>query len=115
MAWLWQFLLFGIGLLIAVLVFALLYKWIPHCTISWKEAFSGALVTTALWEAGSIIFVKLVPFFNYQRIYGKMGAVIALLTWVYTSNMIVIFGANFSARLDWMASKMKPPDPGKIP
>jgi membrane protein len=99
MARFWHLLLFGIGLLIAALVFAFLYKWTPHCRISWKEAFSGALVTTFLWEAGSYIFVKLVPFFDYQRIYGKMGAVIALLAWVYTSNLILIFGANFSAQL----------------
>jgi membrane protein len=104
MVWFWHLLLLGAGLLIAVFVFALLYKWTPHCRIFWKEAFSGALVATVLWEVGSFIFVKLVPFFNYQRIYGKMGAVIALLTWIYTSNMIMIFGANFSAQLDWMTS-----------
>jgi membrane protein len=104
MVWFWHLLLLGAGLLIAVFVFTLLYKWTPHCNIFWKEAFSAALVTTVLWEVGSYIFVKLVPFFNYQKIYGKMGAVIALLTWVYTSNIIVIFGANFSAQLDWMTS-----------
>jgi uncharacterized BrkB/YihY/UPF0761 family membrane protein len=28
-----------------------------------------------------------------------MSAVIALLAWVYTSNLIMLFGANFSAQL----------------
>jgi membrane protein len=104
MVWFWHLLLLGAGLLIAVFVFALLYKLTPHCKVFWKEAFSGALVTTFLWEVGSYIFVKLVPVFSYQKIYGKMGAVIALLTWVYTSNIIVIFGASFTARLDWMTT-----------
>jgi membrane protein len=113
--WIWHLLLFGVGLVIAVFVFALLYKWTPHCKIFWKEAFSGALVATVLWELGSYIFVELLPFFDYQRIYGKMGAFIALLTWVYTSNMIMIFGANFTAQLDWMTTNTQPPKPGGMP
>jgi uncharacterized BrkB/YihY/UPF0761 family membrane protein len=39
-----------------------------------------------------------VPFFDYQRIYGRAGAIMALLTWIYTSNLILLFGANFSAQ-----------------
>jgi len=85
--------------LIAVLVFTLVFKWMPHRKVFWQEAFAGALVTTVMWEIGSYIFLRLVPFFDYQRIYGKMGAVIALLAWVYTSNLIMLFGANFSAQL----------------
>ena len=97
--WLWYFVLLGTGLLIAVLVFTLVFKWVPHRKVFWKEAFAGALVTTIMWEIGSYIFLRLVPFFDYQRIYGRMGAVIALLAWVYTSNLIMLFGANFSAQL----------------
>ena len=113
--WFWHLLFIAVGLLIAVFVFALLYKWTPHCKISWKEAISAALVTTFLWEIGSFIFVKLVQVFDYPQIYGKMGAVIALLTWIYTSNMIVIFGANFSAHLDWMISKTPHPVSSRMP
>jgi len=97
--WFWSLVLLGAGLLIAIIIFALVYKWMPHGKVLWREAFAGALVTTFIWEIGSSIFLKLVPFFDYQRIYGKMGAVIALLAWVYTSNLILLFGANFSAQL----------------
>ncbi len=95
----WYFVLLGSGLLIAVMIFTLVFKWVPHRNVFWREAFSGALITTFLWEIGGYIFGRVVPHFDYQRIYGKMGAVIALLAWVYTSNMILLFGANFSAQL----------------
>jgi uncharacterized BrkB/YihY/UPF0761 family membrane protein len=39
-----------------------------------------------------------------------MGAVIALLAWVYTTNMILLFGANFSAQFHWISINM--PDYG---
>jgi membrane protein len=103
--WFWYFVLLGAGFLIAVLVFTLLFKWMPHRIVLWKEAIAGALVTTIMWEIGSYIFLRLVPYFSYQRIYGKMGAVIALLAWVYTSNLIMLFGANFSAQLHEVMSE----------
>lgn len=102
----WAFVLLGSGLLIAVLIFTLVFKWMPHRKVFWREAFSGAFVTTLLWEIGSYIFGRVVPRFDYQRIYGKMGAVIALLAWVYTSNMILLFGANFSAQLHSIISEL---------
>ncbi len=108
--WFWYFFLFGTGLLIAILVFALVYKITPHRKVRWSEAFSGALISTILWEIGSTIFVKVVPFFDYQRIYGRMGAMIALLAWVYTSNLILLFGANFSAQLHGIAAETDLPE-----
>jgi YihY family inner membrane protein len=71
----------------------------PDCRVSWGEAFSGAVVATTLWEADWWIFVNLVPAFDSQKVYGTMGAIIALLMWVYTSTLITVFGANFSATL----------------
>ncbi len=103
--WFWSLVLLGAGLLIAVLIFTLVFKWMPHRQVFWRDAFAGALVTTFLWEVGSYIFGKLVPFFDYQRIYGRMGAVIFLLAWVYTSNLIMLFGANFSAQLHGLMSE----------
>ncbi len=100
--WFWYCLLLGAGFLIAVLVFALLFKWTPHCKVFWKEAFAGALVSTIVWDIGSFIFVRFVPFFDYERIYGRTGAIMALLAWVYTSSLIMLFGANFSAQLHTM-------------
>jgi membrane protein len=97
--WFWSCILLAAGFLIAVLVFAFLFKWTPHRKVLWREALPGALVSTIMWDIGSFIFVKLVPYFDYQKIYGRTGAVIALLAWVYTSNLIMLFGANFSAQL----------------
>jgi membrane protein len=113
--WFWYSILLGAGLLIAILVFALIFKWTPHHRVFWSEAFAGAAATTILWEIGSFIFMKVVPFFDYQRIYGRMGAAIALLVWVYTSNLIMLFGANFSAQLHLMTLEKPLPYSGSLP
>jgi membrane protein len=112
--WFYYCLLILAGLWIAVLVFALIFKWIPHRKVYWREAFSGALVFVLMWEIGSIIFVRLIPFFDYQRIYGRAGAVIALLVWVYTSSLILLFGANFTAQLHAIRLQEPIPNSGAL-
>jgi membrane protein len=113
----WYLILFGTGLLIAILVFTLLFKMTPHCKVRWDEAISGAVVATIMWEVGSLIFVQLVPYFDSQgdKVYGRMGAVIAVLTWVYASSLIMLFGANFSAQLHSRASNKSTPGAGNLP
>ena len=98
----WHLILLMASFLIAVLVFAFVFKWAPHRKILWTEAFPGALVSTVMYQVGSFIFAEIVPYFDYQKVYGKMGAVIALLVWVYTSNLILLFGANFCAQFHWI-------------
>jgi membrane protein len=97
--WVWKSVLLSASLLLAILVFCCIYKLMPEKKVTWIEAISGALVSALLWEMGSVIFIELIPYFDYERVYGRMGATIALLAWVYTSNLIMLFGAHFSAQL----------------
>ncbi|PYV11789.1 MAG: hypothetical protein DMG07_18410, partial [Acidobacteria bacterium] len=95
----WSLLLLALGFSFAVLVFFLIYKLMPDRRVRTVEALSGALLASVLWEAASYLFAMLVPLFNYQRIYGTMGALIGAMTWVYTSTLIMLMGAHFSAQL----------------
>lgn len=97
--WVWKSVLLCASLLLAILVFCCIYKLMPEKKVTWAEAAGGALVSAFLWETVSVIFIYLIPFFDYERVYGRMGAMIALLAWVYSSNLIMLFGAHFSAQL----------------
>ena len=103
--WFWYSVLVATGIMVTVLVLAMIYKWTPHCKVFWKEAFSGAAVAAVMLEFAGYIFMRLVPIFDYQRVYGRMGTVVALLAWVYATNMIVLFGANFCAQMHWIRSE----------
>jgi len=105
MGWFWYSVILATGVLISVFVLAMIYKWTPHCKVFWKEAFSGAAVAVTMLEFAGYIFMRLVPIFDYQQVYGRMGTVVTLLAWVYTSNMIALFGANFSAQMHWTRSE----------
>ncbi len=78
-------------------VLSLFYRWGPtsrdrRLRHSWLSP--GAFAAALLWVAASIAFsVYLANFGAYNRIYGSIGAVIALLTWLYISAYVVLFGA----------------------
>ncbi len=61
---------------------------------------SGSIVAALLWALASFAFsVYLENFGSYNRIYGSIGAVIALMMWLYLSAYIVLFGAVLNAEL----------------
>jgi len=95
----WQWIMLAAGFSSAVAVFFFIYKLMPDRRVRWAEALSGALVATTLWEIDWKIFARLIYVFDSQGVYGTTGFIIALLTWVYTSSLITLYGANFSAKL----------------
>ena len=52
-----------------------------------------------MWEGAKLGFAYLLPYFHYDLLYGSIGAAIALLSWVYLSSVIMLFGAQFTAVL----------------
>ena len=61
---------------------------------------TGSVVAAFLWALVSIAFsLYLENFGSYNRIYGSIGAVIALMMWLYLSAYIVLFGAVVNAEL----------------
>ena len=86
----------------AVLIFlGMMYRWGPNAQSARLPWFTpGAFLAAGLWAATSIAFsVYLANFGNYNRIYGSIGAVIALLMWFYISGYIVLLGAILNAEI----------------
>jgi membrane protein len=106
----WSWIIYAAGFLIAIVVFMFIYKLMPDCKVTWREALWGAIVAALFWEADWKIFALLVPAFDSQKAYGTTGFIIALLTWIYTSSLITLYGANFSARL-YRAERLRMSDP----
>ncbi len=60
----------------------------------------GVLVAAVSWSLVSLAFsAYLANFDSYNRIYGSIGAVVALLMWLYLSVWAVLFGGAINAEL----------------
>lgn len=66
---------------------------------SWRASLPGAAVATILWLVTTLLFGFYVTrYANYSRVYGSLGAAIALLFWLYIIALSVLIGAEFNAQ-----------------
>ncbi|RXI39766.1 YihY/virulence factor BrkB family protein [Clostridium tetani] len=94
----WNIIRYIIILSSLVVIFALMYKFIPSRKLKWKEVMPGAIFATVGWLLSSFIFSYYVNnFANYSRIYGSIGAVIILMVWLYLTSIIIILGGELNA------------------
>jgi len=93
---------------ITLCMFLVLFERLPNRPMAFRQAFPGALLTALLWAAARSLFTHLLPFFNYRQLYGSIGVVVALMTWVYISSAIMLFGAQVSRSL-YRTWRVKPP------
>lgn len=67
---------------------------------TWRASLPGAALATALWFLATLVFGFYVTrFANYSRVYGSLGAAIALMAWLYIIALCVLFGAEFNAQV----------------
>ena len=79
----------------------LLYRYGPCRPRPKQSDSSGAMLATVLFLAVSSLFSLYVSeFASYQKTYGAVGSVVALLFWFYYSSFVVLLGAELSAELE---------------
>jgi membrane protein len=84
---------------ITLLMFLVLFERLPNRHMSIRQVFPGALLTALFWQVVRGLFFRLLPVFNYRQVYGSIGVVVALMTWVYISSAVMLFGAQVSRSL----------------
>jgi len=98
-SYIWQFIIAIFSLLLTVVIFTLLYKFMPNTRVTVMEALPGAIIAGVLWEGAKHGFAWLLPYFHYGLLYGSVAAAVALLSWIYVSSIIMLFGAQLTALL----------------
>jgi membrane protein len=89
--------------LVSAVTFIILYRIIPKNGVTWRDVWLGGLVAGLVWEAARRLYAwYLASVASYNLIYGSVGAIIGFLLWAYLSAMILLLGAEFTARYsDW--------------
>jgi membrane protein len=83
------------AVLVNIILFAILYYFMPHIKLTWREILPGAILAGILWEVAKRLFLYFVA--NYlsrsNLVYGSVGTIIAFLAWTYISSLVLLFGA----------------------
>jgi membrane protein len=96
----WPYLRWGIIVGSIVLSMEVLYFFGPNVKQRFRHTLPGALVGTVLWiliSAGVNIYIS--HYANYNKTYGTIGAVIALMFWLYVSSIAILLGAELNSEL----------------
>jgi membrane protein len=88
-------------------VTALLYCIAPNRPLKLRAVWPGAFLATFLWLLATIGFGWYVRnIANYNVLYGSIGAVIALLVWMYVLTLIALFGCEYNAVRERLAAEL---------
>jgi membrane protein len=93
----WQIVFAAVSYLITVVLFVLVYRFMPRAQVTIRDTLPGAFLGGLLWELAKYVFAASLNYFHYDQIYGSVGAVVAVLTWSYVSSLILLFGAQLTA------------------
>ena len=86
----------GAGILVMI-VWAIVYKFLPNTNAPFRIFTPGAFVGVLLWLLVSYGFgVYLSHFNSYEVTYGALGTAIIFLTWLWLSNIAILFGAEIN-------------------
>lgn len=87
---------------------ALLYCIGPNPPRRLNRVLPGAFLATSLLWVTTLVFAWYVRnIAHYNVLYGSVGAVIALLVWMYLLSVIALFGCEYNAELDRLETDQK--------
>ncbi|HWP67048.1 MAG TPA: YihY/virulence factor BrkB family protein [Candidatus Limnocylindria bacterium] len=91
-----------VPLVLVWLGFALLYYFIPAARVAPHAAVAGAAVGGSLWwiAVHGYAYYSVLAL-EYSKIYGSLGVVPILLLWIWLTWLIVLFGAEVAAAVQY--------------
>ena len=81
---------------VVVLLFAMIFKFLPDVKIQWHDVWIGAVITAILFGIGKWLLGFYLGSGAAGSAYGAASSLITLLLWVYYSSQILLFGAEFT-------------------
>jgi membrane protein len=83
-------------LAVVVLLFAIIFKYLPDVKIQWRDVWIGAVMTSLFFAIGKWALGLYLGSGKAGAAYGAASSLITLLLWIYYSSQILLFGAEFT-------------------
>ena len=96
----WKALTVILYFVITATIFIMFYRYLPNTKVRFSDVWIGGLLAAVAFNGSNWGFVWYMRTFpsTYNLVYGSLGAVLALLSWVYVSAIIVLVGALIASR-----------------
>jgi membrane protein len=97
-------------LAVVILLFAIIFKFLPDARIQWRDVWIGAIMTAIFFAIGKWALGLYLGSGSAASAYGAASSLITLLLWVYYSSQILLFGAEFTQVYACQAGRGVEPD-----
>ncbi|HUG39197.1 MAG TPA: YihY/virulence factor BrkB family protein [Longimicrobiales bacterium] len=104
----------GLTLLVATVLFGLLFHILPDARVAWRDAWSGAAATGALFLLGNLLLGLYLGRSDPGSAFGAAGALALILVWLYYSANIFFFGAELTQVIARRRGEEIRPAPGAV-
>ncbi len=81
---------------VIVLLFAMIFRYLPDAKIAWRDVWTGAALTAILFVIGKFLLGLYLGSGAAGSAYGAASSLVTLLLWVFYSAQILLFGAEFT-------------------
>jgi membrane protein len=95
----WQIAKWPVLLAVVILMFGVLFHAAPNVKLrGFKWVMPGAALAVVVWVIASALFALYVSNFgSYDKTYGTLAGVVALLMWMWITNNVLLLGMEFNA------------------
>ena len=85
---------FLLSLGVIALLLAMIFKYLPDADVAWSDVWVGAAVASLLLTTGKALIGFYLARSTVASAYGAASSLVIILTWVYYSAQIILFGAE---------------------
>jgi len=82
----------------SIAIFFLIYWLLPNGKIRPRSVLPAAVAMGVLWEVGKVLYIKTLPWLNFQEVYGRTFSIsVTLMFWAFISGLMLLAGAHLSS------------------
>jgi YihY family inner membrane protein len=83
--------------LASILLFFLIYWVLPYRKVPARAVLPTAIVIGLLWQLAKMLYIRALPWLDFQSVYGPFYISVGLMMWAFLSGLLLLAGAHFSA------------------
>jgi len=99
----------AVSFVVITVLFAFIFKVLPHVPLLWSDVALGAIVTALLFTAGKVLLGVYLGKAGFTDTYGAAGSLVIVLVWVYYSAQVLYLGAEFTRAYTCRFGSMRAP------
>jgi membrane protein len=92
----WNGLDLVISFALAIVLIAMLFKYLPDAEIEWRDTWLGAVITAGLFIVGKQVIGLYLGQTTVASSFGAAASVVIFMVWVYYAALILLFGAEIT-------------------